>query len=133
MRYIPFQVFFGDNVNNNLSVYRKKTRARVQNRPCRTVGAKIACVLGFLVYDIEFVEFDRNVFLVNCLFKEPIKYGEDEHCRTHTSRWNDSCRHFHTRFIFFFFMMSLKYERIFSYQSHAHTTLNDVPLIRTNL
>ena len=61
--------FFVCNVNTNLSIYRKETRVHVQNRPCGTVGVEIAVGLGFLLHDMEFVEFDRNVFLVDCLFK----------------------------------------------------------------
>ena len=45
----------------------KKTRAHVQNHPYATVSAKIAFVLGFLVHNMEFVKFDRNVFLMDCL------------------------------------------------------------------
>ena len=72
MLYIPSIClkFCFCNVNSNLSVYRKKKRSHVQNRPYGTVGAKIVVVLGFLVHDMEFVEFDRNVFLVDCLFKK---------------------------------------------------------------
>ena len=58
------------NVNSNLSLYRKKTCAHVQNRPWGTVGTKIAFVLGFLVHGMEFVKFDRNVFLLDCLSKK---------------------------------------------------------------
>ena len=40
----------------------------------------------------RFVEFDRIVFIVDCL-KKPITYGEDEHYRAR--RRTDLCRHFH--------------------------------------
>ena len=37
----------------------------------KTVHPKIAFVLGFLVHDMEFVEFDRNVLLVvDCITKK---------------------------------------------------------------
>ena len=44
MRYIPsnYRKFVFCNINTNISIYRKKTRAHVQNRPHVTVGAKIA-------------------------------------------------------------------------------------------
>ena len=72
MRYIPsIYLKFGFYLQcKHISIYRKKTRAHVQNRPCGMMGAKIAFVFGFHVHDMEFVEFDRNVFLVDCLFKK---------------------------------------------------------------
>ena len=44
MRYIPsiYRKFVFCNINTNISIYRKKTLAHVQNRPYVTVGAKIA-------------------------------------------------------------------------------------------
>ena len=80
MRYILSSFCF--NVNTNISVYRKKTRVHVQNRPCGTMGEKIAFVLGFLVQDMEFVDSIEMYSSWIVFSKKPITYGENEHCRT---------------------------------------------------
>ena len=90
---------FGYFLHTTLSINGKKKSFHVQNCPCGTVGAYICYglgPLGLLVHRNVDAEFDRKVFLVDCLLWKTLniaKISITECAQAFSCTRNSKCNH----------------------------------------